>query len=76
MAKKTQAEYVHSQRPAPIKYANFGSLAEGIKAGEIEVYYENGQVLIDEDEADAYFRKKIEARLAKLAPRKSINLFA
>lgn len=74
MAKITRAEYVHSQRPAPVKHVSFGGIAEGIKSGEIEIYYEDGRVLIDECEADAYFRRKIEARLARLAPRQ--NLFA
>ena len=69
MAKKTRAEYVHSQRPAPLKYVSFGGIAEGIKAGDISIYYEGGQVLIDEDEVDAYFIKKLEARLANLSPR-------
>lgn len=68
MAKMTRVEYVHSKRPAPIKYVSFGGIADGIKAGDITVYYEDGRILIDDNEVDDYFRKKIEAKLASLGP--------
>jgi hypothetical protein len=68
VAKKARAEYVHSQRRPPVKHASFGTIVEDIKADSIQVYYEEGKILIDEDEADAYFTMKIKARLAALKP--------
>ena len=62
--KLTKSDYVRKKNS---KHIYFGSLSKAIKSGGIALHLENGQILIDEEEADAYFAKEIEARRARLA---------
>jgi hypothetical protein len=48
---------------------------KGIQAGAIAVYFEDGKVLIDEDDADAYFIEKIKEKLSALKAAEKVNLF-
>jgi hypothetical protein len=67
MAKVTRTDYMYAKR------VTYSSIAKGIKEGKISCTFEDGKVLIDEEEADTYFSNK---RAAKLAALQSADLFA
>jgi hypothetical protein len=75
MTKMTRTDYVcnRQKRPCPVYYSG---VAEGIRLGEIPFYYEDGKILIDDEETDAHFLKKVEARLSALKSAEKVNLFA
>lgn len=66
MAKVTRTEYMYSKR------VSYGAIARGIRDGKITCHLIDGKILIDDEEADEYFAKKREAKLAALG----IDLFA
>jgi hypothetical protein len=63
--KMTKSDYIRKKNA---RHIYFGSVSKGIKSGGIALHLENGQILIDEEEADAYFAKQIEARLTAQRP--------
>jgi hypothetical protein len=62
MAKITRTEYIFNSKKRP-KRITYSDVRKAVQAGAISVYFEDGKVLIDEDEADAYFLEKMRARV-------------
>ena len=81
MTKMLRATYIYEKPGKPKKRTTFADVAEGIRSGGIPFYIENGRLLIDDEEADAYFVKKIEAKVSALKSpgyndeQKATNLF-
>ena len=65
MRKGTRTEYMYE------KQVTYAAIAKGIRESAIACHLEDGKVLIDFEEADAYFRQKKNAKMAQYQ-----NLFA
>jgi hypothetical protein len=75
MAKVTRTDYVFNSNGKRPKRITYSDVKKGIQAGAIAVYFKDGKVLIDEDEADAYFIEKIREKLSALKAAEKVNLF-